>query len=201
MDNLDQIGISSSNRSAMRHFFQGMLAYLTPDQDDEYSDIDLADKKKLWVETVHASEESVKEEDGNIVIKALDDEAMISYDPLYVNSGESDSHGDGITDEELDKLIENINLKIKEGTLKSKIHHVADTDSFSFLKASRMPMDAFIENPNFEDGKIKIEEGQPILKTQFHNKAMWEKKKAGKLKNPSIGGKGVREPNPDYQGD
>lgn len=216
------------SRSALMCILQGMMEYIKPDKvnkdddeeeeleelreellgDDDESDIDedeeieLVGKEKLWAETVHASEDQIyKNELGTVVIKAFDDDKMISYDPLYVNVGESDVHGDGISDEELDKLVANINQKIKDGELKSKIHHTYDTDGYHYLKASRMPMDAYIENPLAEDGKIMIAEGQPILKTQFTSMAMWEKKKSGMLKNPSIGGAGKRVPNPDYEGE
>lgn len=213
------------SRSALMHILQGMMEYIKPSvsdkekvedleelveelvsDDDDFEDsdeeMDMADKEKLWAETVHASDDQIyKNELGVVVIKAFDDDKMISYDPLYVNVGESDVHGDGISDEELDKLVSNINQKIKEGKLKSKIHHTYDTDGYHYLKASRMPMDAYIENPLAEDGKIMIAEGQPILKTQFTSKAMWEKKKMGVLKNPSIGGAGKRIPNPDYEGE
>lgn len=208
------------SRSAMMHFLQGMMEYLSPSREDDEKEayeidelreelledvedkFEMAEKEKLWVETVHASADQVyKDEMGSVVIKAFDEEKMVSYDPLYVNVGESDVHGDGITDEQMDKLVENINTKIKDGVLKAMIHHSYPTEGYHYVKASRMPMDAFIENPLAEGGKIKIEEGQPILKTQFTNKVLWEKKKAGVLKNPSIGGKGKRVPNPDYEGD
>lgn len=136
------------------------------------------------------------------IIKNLDSEEMIAIEPLYINSGEADAHLDGMTDEEIDKMIDNFNENIDN--IKGNIHHYMMVDSFKPIKAYRLPMDVLIGDPEKPDELKKLEEGQPIVKIQFmDNEAgieLWEKRKSRILGGVSIGADGVRIPNPDYEG-
>ncbi len=178
------------------------------DEDDDEEDLDddfeeeLDDDEEEDEDDPEEDEDILKEDSLNIV-KQFDEEQMIAIEPLYINIGEADAHGDGITEEELDKLIDNFNQNIKN--IKGNIHHAKMTDGFYPVKAYRMPMDVYVGNPNVKDSLIKIPEGQPIVKVQFCDtpigKKLWEKRKAGVLKGVSIGAKGKRVENPDYQGE
>lgn len=147
--------------------------------------------------------EDIEKEDSVNIVKQFDEEAMIAIEPLYINVGDSDAHGDGITDEDLDKLIDNFNTNI--ANIKGNIHHAAMTDGFYPVKAYRLPMDVYIGDPNDKESMTKICEGQPIVKVQFRDtdigRKLWEKRKSGTLRGVSIGARGRRVENPDYQGD
>jgi len=50
-----------------------------------------------------------------------------------------------------------------------------------------------------------IREGQPVVKVKFaeteEGLSLWNKRKEGILRGVSIGAKGKRVPNPDYEGE
>lgn len=137
------------------------------------------------------------------IVKQLDEEEMIAIEPLYINVGGVDAHGDGITDTQLNILIENFNNNI--ANIQGNIHHTYMTEGFKPLKAYRMPMDVYIGNPLIPSDMKLIPEGQPVVKVQFTKNEvgydLWEKRKEGILRGVSIGAIGRRVPNPDYIGD
>ena len=133
------------------------------------------------------------------LVKKFDDEEMIAIEPLYINVGEADVHKDGVTDEDLDQLVEDFNSNIDN--ISGNIHHVYNTDGFFPLKAYRLPMNVYIGDPQEPNDMVLIEEGQPVVKVQFTNVDYWEKRKSGVLGGVSIGCKASREINPDYEED
>lgn len=133
------------------------------------------------------------------VTKSLDEEEMIAIEPLYITVGESDAHGDGITDTELNKMIDNFNENIDN--IQGNIHHQVMVDDFKPIKAYRLPLSVYVGDPDDPDSLTLIEKGQPVVEVQFYEKSAWEKRKSGFLKGVSIGAKGRRIPNPDYEGD
>jgi len=133
------------------------------------------------------------------VTKSLDEEEMIAIEPLYITVGESDAHGDGITETELDKMIDNFNKNINN--IKGNIHHQVMVEDFKPIKAYRLPLSVYVGDPDDQDSLSLIEKGQPVVEVQFYEKAAWEKRKSGFLKGVSIGAQGRRIPNPDYEGD
>jgi len=133
------------------------------------------------------------------IVKQLDEEEMIAFEPLYLNTGEVDAHGDGITDEELDKFVDNFNKNIEN--ISGNIHHSFDTDGFYPVKAYRLPFTVHLGDINVPSSLKIIERGQPVVEMQFTDKFLWEKRKSGELGGVSIGGEGKRIPNPDYEGD
>lgn len=173
---------------------------------DEDQDIEDAYDDELDIESVYSplEEDLIEKSSDNVIelVKQLSDEEMIAIEPLYINVGEADLHGDGITDVELDKLIDNFNKNIDN--ISGNIHHKVDTEGFKPLKAYRMPMDVYIGDPDKPSEMKLIREGQPVVKVKFseteEGMSLWNKRKEGVLRGVSIGAKGKRVPNPDYEG-
>ncbi len=213
---------------ALSNLLQSLLSALKPtspqkeiikedddDDDDLDDDIDEEDEQDDEFEEELDSEDEDDDEDddddddeGGVeklisIVKQFDEEQMVAIEPLYINVGDADAHGDGISDEELDKLIDNFNANIDN--IQGNIHHAEMTDGFKPIKAYRLPMDVMVGDPKDPDSLIKIPEGQPIVKVQFSKtdlgKRLWEKRKSGTLMGVSIGAKGSRVPNPDYIGE
>ncbi|MCP3683198.1 MAG: hypothetical protein GY861_10960 [bacterium] len=201
------------NKDAFTHLLQSMLSMLSGDKKevDEYEDIDDLYDDEDELEDIEDS--TWNENDGDVffnkdknhveLVKQFDEEEMVAIEPLYINVGDVDAHGDGISDEELDKLIDNFNKNIKN--ISGNIHHTYMTDGFYPVKAYRMPMDVYIGDTTNPHSMVKIPEGQPVVKVQFRDnvigKELWEKRKCGTLRGVSIGAKGKRVKNPNYQGD
>ena len=170
----------------------------------ENYDLDELEDQLDQIEIEESYEDVWKTEDNNVlnIVKQLDDEEMVAIEPLYINAGEADLHGDGISDVELDKMIDNFNKNIYN--IKGNIHHAYMTEGFKPVKAYRMPMDVYIGDPSKPSEMTMIKEGQPVVKVQFAKtdmgKYLWEKRKSGKLMGVSIGAKGKRVPNPNYKG-
>jgi methylaspartate ammonia-lyase len=123
------------------------------------------------------------------VHKQLDEEEMIAIEPLYIKPNDADAHGDGITEQDLRKMVDNFNDNIS--TIKSKIHHQVEVDGFHPVKAWVNEVECYI-------GDTLVPELQPVVKMQFTDKTHWERRKASTYKGVSIGALGKRIPNPDY---
>lgn len=117
------------------------------------------------------------------VVKQLDEEEMVAIEPLYVMPEEEDGHGETMTEIELRKMVDNMNKAIQEKRLKGNLFHKQMTDGFSAVKAWINECDCYI-------GETFVPEGQPIVKTKFHDKKLWELRKSGELKGVSIGARG-----------
>lgn len=171
------------------------------------------DMDELYTETVHGAdytEENPFYKSGNIdtkspitLVKQFEEEEMIALEPLYINVGDSDAHSDGISDEQLDMMIDNFNKNIDN--IQGNIHHSFMTEGFRPLKAYRMPVTVYVGDPSKPNEMVKIEEGMPVVKIQYARnelgKKYWKMRKEGQLGSPSIGAKGRRVLNPNYAGD
>lgn len=158
----------------------------------------------LYTVTTHASKEYESYDNNSMqIVKQFDEEEMIAIEPLYINAGESDAHSDGITDMELDKMIDNFNKNIKN--IKGNIHHTKMTEGFHPIKAYRMPLKVYIGDPKKPSEMKMIPKGQPVVEVKFANtelgKELWNKRKSGVLRGVSIGATGKRVMNPDYKKD
>jgi hypothetical protein len=120
----------------------------------------------------------------------FNDEKMIAIEPLYCKPLEPDLHGEGMTEEEIRKMVDNINTNIDK--ISGNIGHAFNTDGFYFLKAWVNECDCVI-------GDEIVPEGMPIIKVQFVDNKLWELRKAGELSGLSIGALGVVVDNPDYK--
>lgn len=138
-----------------------------------------------------SSKETPKEEDLRIV-KQLQEDEMVAIEPLYINAHEPDGHSDTMDEVEIRKMVVNLNKAIDEKRIKSSLFHQTDengklivSEGFEIVKAWVNEVDSII-------GESFVPEGQPIVKTQFKDKKLWEARKSGKLKGVSIGAKAKR---------
>ena len=156
----------------------------------------------LYTTLTHKEYAQDEDENHMHIIKQFDEEEMIAIEPLYINVGEVDAHGDGITDEELDKMIDDFNKNIDN--IKGNIHHSFMTDGFKPIKAYRMPFTVYVGDPKKPSEMQKVPKGLPIVEVQFAKteigKQQWEERKKGELRGVSIGAKGRRVKNPNYKG-
>lgn len=123
-------------------------------------------------------------------IKKFNEEEMIAIEPLYCKPMEADLHEEGMTEEEIRKMVEDINKNIDK--ISGNIGHAFNTDGFYFVKAWVNECDCMI-------GSEFVPEGQPIIKVQFVDEKLWDLRKSGKLQGLSIGALGVIEDNPEYK--
>lgn len=141
-------------------------------------------------------EEEVVKSEALTITKKFEEEEMVAIEPLYITPDETDAHFDGITDVELDKMIDNFNANI--ANIKGNIHHQVMVEDFKPLKAYRMPLDVYVGDPDDKASLTLIKKGEPVVEVQFYKKDAWEKRKSGFLKGVSIGARGKRIPNPNY---
>lgn len=117
------------------------------------------------------------------VIKQFEDEKMEAIEKLYINPiTEVDLVGDTMTLEDTRNMVVSLNKAIdSEDGIQSGLFHKANADDvFTVEKAWVAETDCMI-------GETLIEEGQPLIKVQFHNEAAWELRKSGELQGISIG--------------
>jgi hypothetical protein len=119
------------------------------------------------------------------IIKAFDDEQMISVEPIWRPAGEVDLHGDTISLEEIRKAVDNINMKIDKGTLQAGLFHGHKTNTFTWQRAWVQEVDATLED-------TFVKAGTPLISAKWSNEEAWEDKKAGVLGAPSFGAKGIK---------
>lgn len=123
-------------------------------------------------------------------IVKFNEEQMIAIEPLYCKPLEADLHEEGMTEEEIRKMVDNINENITK--ISGNIGHAINTEGFHFVKAWVNECDCII-------GDEIVPEGQPIIKVQFSDEKLWELRKSGKLQGLSIGALGHVVDNPDYK--
>lgn len=113
-------------------------------------------------------------------------EEMISYEVVY-EPDTKDAHDQWMSKETLEKACENFNENLREGKVKANLFHLKETEMFTVE-------DTWIHK---EFDVTVAETGQPIkagtwvAKIKYHDKDLWDLKKAGVLGGVSIGAKGV----------
>lgn len=115
------------------------------------------------------------------VIKQFQEEQMIAVEPLYIAPMEIDGHNDSMTEPEIRKLVKSFNEALEGGTLSLKESHRDEVEYFTVEKCWVNEVDCFI-------GDHFVPEGQPLVKTKFHDKDKWEARKNGELLGLSIEG-------------
>ena len=123
-----------------------------------------------------------KGKESLIEITKFNEEQMIAIEPLYCKPMDSDAHDQGMTEEEIRKMVDNINTNINK--ISGNIGHVFNTDGFYFVKAWVNECECMI-------GSEFVPEGQPIIKVQFTDETLWSMRKTGQLQGLSIGALGV----------
>lgn len=113
-------------------------------------------------------------------------EEMISYEVVY-EPDTVDTHGQWMSRDTVEKACENFNKNLETGVVKSNLFHVLDTENFSVVDTwIQKEFDVTVDGTN-----QPIKAGTWVAKLQFHDKDLWELKKAGVLGGVSIGAKGV----------
>jgi len=115
------------------------------------------------------------------MIKQFNDEEMISYEPLYVPPETADGHEEGMSEEEIVKMVEKIKIGIEQQTIKANLFHKANTTSFEWIDAFVSPW------PECQVGEQTVAKGQPVIVAKYHSKELWDMRKEGVIKGPSIG--------------
>lgn len=123
-------------------------------------------------------------------ITKFNEEQMVAIEPLYCKPLDADLHEEGMTEEEIRKMVDNINANIDK--ISGNIGHALNTEGFHFVKAWVNECECVI-------GEEVVPEGQPIIKVQFTDDNLWELRKSGKLCGLSIGALGSVVDNPDYK--
>ncbi len=123
------------------------------------------------------------------IIKKYDDEAMQAIEPLYCAPLEADLHGQGMTESEIRKMVDDINQNISN--ISGNIGHAYNTEGFYFVKA-------WVNECECRIGDELVVEGQPIIKVQFTDEHLWDLRKTNQLNGLSIGALGSVVDNPDY---
>jgi len=125
------------------------------------------------------------------LIKQFEDEDMEVIEKLYINPlTEVDKVGDGMTLEDTYGMVDSLNKAInsESGIQSGLFHRCQANDVFTVKKAWVSETDCMI-------GDTLIEEGQPLIKVKFHNKAAFELRKVGVIKGISIGARATEVEN------
>lgn len=117
------------------------------------------------------------------VIKQFDNEKMESIEVLYCAPLEADAHDEGMTEDEIRKMVDNFNLNIEK--IKGNFGHAVNTDKFS-------PVKAWVNECECLIGDQVVQEGLPLVKLKFHDAELWQQRKDGIFKGISIGAVGVK---------
>lgn len=124
-----------------------------------------------------------KEKDGCYYIEKFKEEEMKSWEPIYCPPNTSDADGEGMTEEEITKMVKNIKDKIDSGTMEFNLFHKVRSNVAEWVDCFSNPW------PECYVGDHKVEKGQPVGVLQWKNKAAWEMRKAGRILGPSVEGK------------
>lgn len=117
------------------------------------------------------------------VIKAIQEEQMISVEVFYPPVGVADLHGDGIEDiEVLKAAIESFNKAVDEGRAKPCLFHTHETEAFAYGKA-------WVTEKATQYGDDVLPEGTPLIEIHWKNPKAWELRKNGTLLSGSLRGK------------
>lgn len=117
------------------------------------------------------------------VIKQFEDEQMESIEVLYCAPLEADAHNEGMTEDEIRKMVDNFNTNITK--IKGNFGHAVNTDKFSPLKAWVNECECLI-------GDQVVPEGMPLVKLKYHDPELWQQRKDGLFKGISIGARGIK---------
>lgn len=119
------------------------------------------------------------------IIKSDKQEEMVSYEVVY-ESDTLDSHGQWMSRETIEKACDDFNKHLKEGIVKSNLFHVADTETFTVEDTwIHKELDVIVKGT-----EQPIKAGTWIAKVKYHDKDLWELKKANVIGGVSISGKG-----------
>ncbi len=155
-------------------------------QDDEVFEEDgniFRGIESLFKKYFKKADKDIKVSNNIPVIKQFQDEQMISIEPMYCPPETEDGHGEQMTLEVIKQMVQSANDAIEKGTLSGGLFHSENRSDIEILEAWVNPCECII-------GETEVQEGQPIVKVQFHNTELWDMRKSGELGGLSIGCKG-----------
>lgn len=121
-----------------------------------------------------------------ILIKQFSDEEMIEYAPLYNPADSPDLVGDAMSQDTIDSMVSQFNKAIEDGVQLENLGHAAPiSKAWKYQEVFTSPW------PSCMVGDTEVVKGQPVLVTKYYNQRAWELRKEGRIKGPSIGGRGT----------
>lgn len=113
------------------------------------------------------------------------EEEMKSYEVVY-EPDTKDTDGHWMSKDTLEKACANFNENLASGKVKPNLFHLGETDAFTIEKTwVHQELDVIVK-----DSDQPIKAGTWIAELQYHDKELWELKKAGIIQGVSLGGKG-----------
>ena len=135
---------------------------------------------KSWIANFVTNLLSKKEEFE--VIKAIQEEQMISVEVFYPPAGIADLHGDGIEELEVLKAgIESFNQAVADGRAKPCLFHTHETKAYEYGPA-------WVTEKAIEYGDSILPAGTPLIEIHWKNQKAWEHRKSGTLMSGSMRG-------------
>lgn len=178
IDNMQVTIDVESEERVVRETTYTVVPYMEDDEEDMDKSLD---KEPSWFTNwVNKHFGGTNREVEPVIIKQFEEEEMIAIEPLFISPMEVDGHGDTMDEVEIRKMVANFNKAVEEERLGTKLFHKESTDKFSVIKA-------WVNECPCVIGDTLVPEGQPIVKTKFHDKKLWEMRKSGELKGVSIG--------------
>ena len=112
-------------------------------------------------------------------------EEMVSYEVVY-EPNVKDAHDQWMSEKTIQKACENFNKNLAAGVVQPNLFHLKDTDLFTIEDTwVQKELDVVVE----ATGEV-IKAGTWVAKIKYHDKELWELKKAGVIGGVSIGGSG-----------
>ena len=147
------------------------------------------DKDMLWemaqvfAKARLAPEQVTPEPEQNAILKynQFEEEKLQAIEVMYCPPEEDDLHGERMTEIEIRKMVDNFNANINN--VQGNLGHIKNTKQFKPIKAWVNEVDCYI-------GDNLVVEGTPLVKIQFYDKDLFEKRKSGQLLGLSIGALG-----------
>jgi hypothetical protein len=130
-------------------------------------------------------DENISDQPTVEIIKQFDEEKMEAVEVLYCPPDQADLHQEAMTEDEIVKMVDNLNAAIKKGRVKGNIAHAVNTDKI-------YPVEAWVNKVACDIGGKTIPAGMPLIKMKFTDRQLWEERKSGKLKGVSMGARGER---------
>lgn len=100
---------------------------------------------------------------------------------MYCPPEEADLHGERMSEIEIRKMVDNFNANINN--IKGNLGHIKNTDKFK-------PVKAWVNEVECMIGDNYVSEGTPLVKIQFYDAELYQKRKEGQMMGLSIGAMG-----------
>ena len=141
--------------------------------------------KKSIVEAISAFLEKAFPSEEIIKSQEVVDEEMVSYEVVY-EPLVKDAHGQWMSLETVEKACEDFNSNLEKGVVQPNLFHLQNTEAFS-IESTWIQKEFDVKVVQTDE---VIKAGTWVAKIKYHDKELWELKKAGIIGGVSIGGSG-----------